>query len=80
MMTRQAAIRMKCNDCAAGDGTAIRCCPILDCSLWNFRMGYASRRTKLYYDKDLYREHEEVSQEEFNRMLKQLQMTGKEIS
>jgi len=35
-----------------------------------FRMGYSSRRNKQYYDRDLYREHLEKSQEQFNRILK----------
>ena len=43
-------------------------------------MGYGSTRNELYYDREFYQEHEEVSQEEFNRMLKELQMHGKERS
>ena len=80
MSSRQAAIRMKCNDCSAGDGTTIRCCPMLDCALWDFRMGYGSKRNELYYDRNLYREHEDLSQEEFNRILKKLQMNDQEMS
>ena len=53
---------------------------MLDCALWDFRMGYGSARNELYYDRELYQEHEDLSQEEFNRMLKELQMNGKEMS
>ena len=80
MPSRQAAIRMKCADCASGDSTTIRCCPMLDCALWDFRMGYGSTRNELYYNRELYQEHEDLSQEEFNRLLKELQMRGKERS
>ena len=70
MPTRQVALRMKCDDCSAGDHTAIRCCQVLGCPLWDFRMGYRSKRNEEYYDRDLYREHMDVPQEEFNRVLK----------
>ena len=80
MATRQAAIRLKCHDCATGDTTAVRCCPVVDCALWDFRMGYGSARNELYYDRELYQQHEDLSQEGFNRMLKELQMNSKERS
>ena len=80
MPTRQAAIRLKCYDCSAGDGTTIRCCQVLECALWDFRMGYGSKRNELYYDRNLYREHEDLSQADFNRILMELQMNGQETS
>jgi len=36
-------------------------------------MGYASSRNQIYYDPDFYQEHKDMSQEEFNRVLKKLQ-------
>ena len=73
MATRQSAIRMKCTDCCAGDGTAIRCCTVTSCPLWGFRMGYGSERNRVCYDHDLYGEHVDETQEAFNRRLKEVQ-------
>ena len=39
-VTRAKAIRLKCLDCSCGQLTEIRECPIKDCHLWCYRMGY----------------------------------------
>jgi len=78
MTSRQAAIRQKCENCMDQDSTSIRCCQILDCSLWDFRMGYRTRRNELYYDRELYLKYWDVAQEEFNRVLKKLQKQAEE--
>ena len=39
-VTRAKAIRLKCLDCSCGQLTEIRECPIKDCPLWCYRMGY----------------------------------------
>ena len=39
-VTRAKAIRLKCLDCSCGQLTEIRECPIKDCALWCYRMGY----------------------------------------
>ena len=80
MASRQAAIRMKCADCSAGDSTAIRCYPAIRCPLWPYRMGYSSSRNQIYYDRDLYREHEGTSSAEFNRILKERQLNAQKIA
>ena len=80
MASRQTAIREKCDDCTASDSTAIRCCPALGCSLWDFRMGYRSKRNEHYYNRDLYLEHMDEPQEEFNRILKEIQKSALEMA
>lgn len=80
MASRQAAIRAKCMVCCADSETAIRCCTVLDCPLWDYRMGYPCRRNEQYYDHDLYWEHLEKSQEEFNRVLKGAQKQSVEAA
>lgn len=39
-VTRAKAIRLKCLDCSCGQLTEIRECPIKDCALQCYRMGY----------------------------------------
>ena len=36
-------------------------------------MGYGSERNRVYYDRDLYGEHVDETQEAFTRMLKEAQ-------
>lgn len=71
MPTRQGALRKKCHDCSAGDHTAVRCCPVLQCALWGYRMGYQSKRNEHYYNRDIFLEHMDEPQETFNRILKE---------
>lgn len=78
MASRQVAIRQNCLDCCDDDSTAIRCCPTDGCSLWDFRMGYRTRRNELYYNREFFRRHKDVPQEEFNRILKKLQKQAEE--
>lgn len=33
------AIRLKCLDCSAGQPSEVGLCPVVDCPLWNFRLG-----------------------------------------
>jgi hypothetical protein len=40
------AIREKCLDCCCGNGSEVRKCVAVDCSLWAFRMGTNPFRKK----------------------------------
>ena len=73
MPSRQAAIRNRCMECGAESDTSVRCCPVLDCPLWDFRMGYKTKRNELCYNREFYDRHKDVPQEEFNRILKRAQ-------
>lgn len=39
-LTRQKSIREKCLDCCADQPKEVRLCPIKDCPLWRYRLGY----------------------------------------
>ncbi len=43
-------------------------------------MGYGSERNRVYYDRNLYREHMDVAQEVFNRKLKKAQKLALETA
>ncbi len=80
MATRQSAIRSKCMDCCAEDATGIRCCTVVRCPLWPFRMGYKSGRNRIYYDRELYLDHLDEAQESFNRFLKEVHNNASETA
>jgi len=39
-LTRQQAIRKKCLDCSGYQPKEVRLCPIKDCPLYRYRLGY----------------------------------------
>lgn len=39
-VTRSKAIRLKCLDCTCGQPNEVKLCPIKNCPLWNYRLGY----------------------------------------
>ena len=39
-VTRSKAIRLKCLDCMCGQAKEVTLCPIKNCPLWNYRLGY----------------------------------------
>jgi len=43
-------------------------------------MGYRSKRNEHYYNRDLYLEHMDEPQEEFNRILKEIQKSALEMA
>ncbi len=43
-------------------------------------MGYRSERNRVYYDRDLYAEHVDDTQEAFNRTLKEVQKLALETA
>ncbi len=45
---RSKAIRYKCLDCYCYQSTEVKECPVIDCPLWRYRMGY-EQRDDLYY-------------------------------
>lgn len=38
-ITPMKAIRHKCLDCCAESSIAVKTCPVIQCSLWKFRLG-----------------------------------------
>jgi len=38
-MGRAKAIRLKCIDCSGGSLSEVRLCPVVDCPLYEYRMG-----------------------------------------
>lgn len=39
-ISRSKAIRLKCIDCCCGNMAEVRRCPLTNCPLWRYRMGY----------------------------------------
>jgi hypothetical protein len=39
------AIRAKCLDCSGNSSDEVKCCPVIDCPLWAFRLGKNPYRT-----------------------------------
>jgi hypothetical protein len=51
VLTPLKAIRAKCRDCTCDQIKEIRECPIVDCSLWPYRMGHRpDKETKKTYE------------------------------
>lgn len=68
-MTRGKAIHQKCLDCSENT-TALRCCPVLNCPLWQYRFGRSLQGGyKAYLDRDFFETHIDMEQAEFNRLL-----------
>lgn len=44
ILTPLRAIRKKCLDCSAGSPNEVRCCEILDCPLYPYRLGKSPNR------------------------------------
>ncbi len=41
--TRGEAIRAKCLECSCGSSHEVRLCPVADCALYRYRLGYEER-------------------------------------
>lgn len=44
-LTRQKAIRQKCLDCSNYQPKEVRLCPVLECPLWRYRLGYEDKNS-----------------------------------
>ena len=47
-ISRSKAIRLKCLDCSGFQSAEVKHCPVVNCPLWRYRMGY-EQRDELYY-------------------------------
>ena len=43
------AIRRKCADCAGGSHSEVRLCPVVDCPLWDWRLGFHPKTAKVKF-------------------------------
>ena len=63
-MTAMKAIRAKCLDCTCGQKEEIKLCPIVDCPLYEFRLG----KNPNYKKKELTEEQKQMYAERAKKM------------
>ncbi len=51
-ITRGQAIREKCIDCCCGSRYDVKLCPVNDCPLWRYRLGFEDRTIDYEYAED----------------------------
>jgi len=71
-VTPMKAIRQKCLDCSCGQLSEIRECPIKNCALYNFRMGYKT-------DENGKRKKRELTEVEKEKLISRLNKNNKTL-